>query len=93
MLTVNEYFEGNVKSIAFDGGDLPATVGVMSAGEYTFGTEKREYVTVVNGELIVKLPQSEQWQSFKSGDAFTVEANQSFDLQVPVETAYLCKYE
>jgi len=92
MLTVNEYFEGNVKSIAFDGGDLPATVGVMAPGEYTFNTSQKEYMTVVSGELVVKLPESEAWKSYLSGETFTVEANKSFDLKVPSETAYLCKY-
>lgn len=93
MLTVNEYFEGNVKSIAFDGGDLPASVGVMAPGEYTFGTSQREYMTVISGELIVKLPNTKEWKSYLSGETFIVEANQSFDLKVPGETAYLCKYE
>jgi len=93
VLTVNEYFEGNVKSIAFDGGDLPASVGVMAPGEYTFGTSQREYMTVISGELIVKLPNTKEWKSYLSGETFIVEANQSFDLKVPGETAYLCKYE
>ena len=93
MLTVNEYFDGNVKSIAFEGTDLPATVGVMSPGEYTFATSEREYVTVVEGELRVKLPGSDKWKSFGSGDTFIVEARQSFDLKVANATAYLCKYE
>jgi uncharacterized protein YaiE (UPF0345 family) len=93
VLTVNEYFEGNVKSIAFDGGDLPASVGVMSPGEYTFDTSQKEYMSVISGELVVKLPHSEEWKSYLSGESFTVEANQSFDLKVPAETAYLCKYE
>ncbi|MEH6584204.1 MAG: pyrimidine/purine nucleoside phosphorylase [Halioglobus sp.] len=93
MLTVKEYFDGKVKSIAFDGGELPATVGVMAVGEYSFGTNQREYMTVVNGELAVKLPESSDWQRFNSGDTFIVEANQRFDLKVSIETAYLCKYE
>lgn len=93
MLAVNEYFDGRVKSIAFDGGDLPATVGVMAPGDYTFGTSQREYMTVVNGLLRVKLPGAEDWRDFGAGDTFTVEAGQSFDLQVAVDTAYLCKYE
>ena len=29
MFEVNEYFEGKVKSIAFDTDTLPATIGVM----------------------------------------------------------------
>ncbi len=38
----NEYFEGNVKSTAFQSETLPATVGVMEVGEYTFGTDAYE---------------------------------------------------
>lgn len=93
MLDVNEYFDGKVKSIAFQSETLPATVGVMLAGEYTFGTSQKEYMSVVSGELKVRLPGSDEFVSFKDGDSFEVEANQSFDLQVPVATAYLCKYE
>jgi len=93
MLDVNEYFDGKVKSIAFQSETLPATVGVMLAGEYTFGTSQKEYMSVVSGELKVRLPGSDEFVSFKDGDSFEVEANQSFDLQVPVDTAYLCKYE
>jgi uncharacterized protein YaiE (UPF0345 family) len=93
MLQVNEYFDGKVKSIAFKGRDLPSTVGVMVAGEYTFGTSQKEYMTVVSGELQVKLPGSDSFASFTDGQTFEVEANQSFDLIVPCDTAYLCKYE
>lgn len=93
MLKVNEYFEGKVKSISFDGGDLPATAGVMAPGEYTFGTSQREYVTVICGELVVKLPGDDDWRAFSDGDTFTVEAGESFDLRVAKDTAYLCKYE
>jgi uncharacterized protein YaiE (UPF0345 family) len=93
MLSVNEFFEGNVKSIAVEGGELPATVGVMAPGEYTFGTSQREYMSVVHGELTVKLPGSEEWATFTDGDTFIVEANESFDLKVARATAYLCKYE
>ncbi len=93
MLNVNEYLEGKVKSIAVNGGDLPATVGVMAPGEYRFDTSQKEYMTVINGKLLVKLPGHDNWSSFEGGSTFTVEANQSFDLKVEIDTAYLCKYE
>ena len=38
MFKVNEYFDGTVKSIALDTAQGPATIGVMAAGEYEFGT-------------------------------------------------------
>lgn len=93
MLDVNEYFDGKVKSIGFKTDTLPATVGVMDIGEYTFGTSQKETMTVVSGALTVKLPGSDDWATFEAGSHFIVEANQSFDLKVAVATAYLCTYE
>lgn len=92
MLDVNEYFEGNVKSIGFNTATLPATVGVMAPGEYRFDTSQPETMTVVSGALIVKLPGTENWKTYRAGDSFKVAENLSFDLQVKVDTAYLCTY-
>lgn len=92
MFQTNEYFDGKVKSIAFQTETLPATVGVMAAGEYVFGTSQFETMTVVSGALQVKLPNTDEWQRYKAGETFTVEANKSFDVKVEVETAYLCTY-
>ena len=92
MLDVNEYFDGKVKSIGFQTETLPATVGVMAPGDYRFDTSQPETMTVIRGALIVKLPSSSGWQTFKTGDSFEVAANQVFDLQVKIDTAYLCTY-
>ena len=93
MLNTNEYFDGKVKSIAFKNSQLESTVGVMTVGEYTFSTSKKETMSVVSGELIVRLPSDDAWQRFGPNQSFVVAANASFDLQVEVETAYLCTYE
>ena len=89
----NEYFDGNVKSIAFQSETLPATVGVMEIGDYTFATGAKEYMTVVSGSLTVKFPDASEWKTFNAGETFIVEANMSFDVKVKVQTAYLCLYE
>lgn len=93
MLKVNEYFDGKVKSIAFQTATLPATVGVMAAGDYQFSTSQKETMTVVSGALTVLLPGSDDWKTFPAGASFEVAANVSFQLQVSQETAYLCTYE
>ena len=93
MFDVNEYFDGKVKSIAFKGEELPSTVGVMAPGEYEFGTSQKETMTVVSGALTIKLPGQDDWNTFKQGESFNVEANVSFGVQVATETAYLCTYE
>ncbi|MEI6896525.1 MAG: pyrimidine/purine nucleoside phosphorylase [Psychromonas sp.] len=89
----NEYFNGNVKSIAFQSETLPATVGVMEVGDYTFGTIDKEYMTVVSGSLTIKFADASEWKTFNTGETFAVVANSSFDVKVTVQTAYLCLYE
>ncbi len=93
MLTVNEYFSGNVKSIALETRTLPATIGVMAAGEYTFSTDCLELMSVVSGELQVKLPGNAEWKTFVDGQVFEVPANVEFGVKAPIDTAYLCKYD
>lgn len=93
MLKVNDYFNGKVKSIAFKSGDLPATVGVMTAGEYEFDTNQQERMTVISGTLSVKLPNCSDWTAFSAGGVFTVPAHAKFHLRVAADTAYLCTYE
>jgi len=92
MFKTNEYFDGKVKSIAFQTETLPATVGVMAPGEYIFNTTTKEKMTVISGSLTIKLSDSNESQSYNAGESFDVDANSSFNVDVTVETAYLCVY-
>lgn len=92
MLKVNEYFEGKVKSIAFASADGPATAGVMAVGSYEFGTSTKEIMIVTSGVLKVKLPGAAEWKDYKPYERFEVAAGQKFQLQVPVESSYICLY-
>lgn len=91
MLKTNEYFDGNVKSIAFQTETLPATVGVMAVGDYIFSTVDNEKMMVVSGKMTIKLGNSDK-KTYISGESFDVPANTSFDVTIAVETAYLCLY-
>ena len=92
-MQVNEYFDGKVKSIAFQTATLPATVGVMDIGEYEFSTSKKEVMTVVSGCLKVKLPGEDTFVDYAGGSSFEVAADETFHLQIEVQSAYLCTYE
>lgn len=92
MVKVNEYFGGNVKSLALGTPEGPATVGVMKPGEYEFGTATREIMTVITGELSVRLPGADSWKVFAAGENFEVEAHQKFQLKVAADSSYLCLY-
>lgn len=93
MFKTNEYFDGNVKSIAFNSAEGPATVGVMATGEYEFGTGSVEIMTVVSGSMDIKLPGSNIWKSFQAGESFEVEKDIKFGVRIKQETSYLCLYK
>ena len=92
MFNVNEYFDGNVKSIGFETGEGPATIGVMAPGEYEFGTSSKEFMTVTSGEMTVKLPDADDWQTFKKDETFIIEPNKKFQLKIKGDASYLCLY-
>ena len=92
MFTTNEYFDGKVKSIAFQTRTLPATVGVMAAGDYVFNTADKETMTVVSGSMTIKLAGENNSHTYQAGESFKVEANSAFDVSIASDTAYLCTY-
>lgn len=92
MFKTNEYFDGNVKSIAFEMPEGPATIGVMAAGEYNFGTSSIEYMTVTSGELLVMLPGETAWKAYKPFETFVVEKGVTFKVKAQADTSYLCQY-
>lgn len=92
MFNVNEYFDGKVKSLAFTNDDGRFTAGVMAKGDYTFGTNCVEEMTLVAGAMSVKLPGESTLRAIAIGDTFTVPANVKFDVVIGDTAAYLCKY-
>ena len=91
-LSHNSYFDAGVQSIGFEREGARQNVGVMDAGEYHFGTEAPERMTVVQGELVVLLPGADDWRTFANGQSFDVPGSSGFDLRVAGPTAYLCEY-
>lgn len=93
MISTNEYFDGNVKSIGYKSSTGKSTIGVMEAGTYEFGTSEHETMTVIEGEMTVKLPNATEWETYKAGEKYTIDANEKFQVTVSEQTAYLCQYK
>jgi uncharacterized protein YaiE (UPF0345 family) len=93
MFDVNEYFDGKVKSLAFNSGNDKATVGVMAAGDYEFGTSCIEHMTLISGEMQVKLPDENDWRDIALNETFIVASNSKFLVKIGCDTAYLCVYK
>jgi len=92
MLKVNEYFGGTVKSIALENAEGIATIGVMEAGEYEFGTSTIEYMTITSGILEVMLPGETEWKSYSKNETFVVAKDIRFKVKAKEQVAYYCRY-
>lgn len=93
MISVNDYFDGNVKSIGYTTHSGNSTIGVMNPGNYEFGTSKHETMHVIEGEISVLLPEATEWVSYIAGTTFEIDANKKFQVKVTVQTSYLCQYK
>ncbi|MDP5231168.1 MAG: pyrimidine/purine nucleoside phosphorylase [Cellulophaga sp.] len=92
MFKTNTYFDNHVVSIAFNNKEGKATIGVMAPGDYTFGTNCVEIMTVISGEMLVRLKESEDFVHYVAFDSFEVPANSSFQVSVKEDTSYKCIY-
>ncbi|MCZ4222333.1 pyrimidine/purine nucleoside phosphorylase [Pedobacter rhodius] len=92
MISENQYFDGNVKSLGYETAEGKSTVGIINPGEYEFGTAQKEIMNVIEGELSALIPESAEWKIFPAGTCFEVSANSSFKVKTEVQTVYLCQY-
>jgi uncharacterized protein YaiE (UPF0345 family) len=90
MLKHNTYFDGHVQSIGFERLGRGMTAGVIAPGEYHFGTEAPERMTVVSGELEAKV--GNDWRTYPAGASFEVPAKSGFDVRAQRPAAYLCEF-
>lgn len=93
MFKTNEYFNGDVVSIALQSNEGRATVGVMAKGEYEFGTSTIEVMTVISGVLEVRMPGESEWREFRKFETFVVPKDVKFGVRCAEDTPYLCLYK
>ena len=90
MLKHNTYFEGKVQSIGFERFGRKATVGVILPGEYHFGTDAPERMTVVSGELEANV--GDAWKTYPAGTVFEIAGKSGFDVRAQQPAAYVCEF-
>jgi uncharacterized protein YaiE (UPF0345 family) len=93
MFKTNQYFDGKVVSIALESAEGKATVGVMEAGEYEFGTDTIEIMTVISGTLTILQPGENEWINYNKFESFQVEKGVRFKVKCSEDTPYLCLYK
>ena len=92
MIKVNEYFDGNIKSIGTESEGSRFTVGIMDPGIYTIPTEFEEHVTITFGRCKVQIS-GKEWINAGNGDTFIVPAKAEVTFKVDRPVAYICLYK
>ena len=87
----NSYFEGAVQSLGYERNGRRQTVGVIAAGQVRFTTDAPERMTVLNGELRIRIDGGE-WTVYPQGTAFEVPAKTGFDIVAKAPAAYWCEF-
>ncbi len=90
MLKHNTYFDGKVQSIGFERLGRSMTAGVIAPGEFHFGTDAPERMTVVSGELEARI--GDAWHAYPAGTTFEVPGKGGFDVRATAPAAYLCEF-
>ena len=93
MFKTNQYFDGKVVSIGLESAEGTATVGVMAAGEYEFGTATIEIMTVISGTLSILQPGETEWKTYNKFESFEVAKDVKFRVKCTEDTPYLCLYK
>jgi uncharacterized protein YaiE (UPF0345 family) len=92
MLKHNTYFEGKVQSIGCERNGRKLTAGVIDVGEFHFGTDAAERMTVTSGELLVKFAGKSEWRAYPAGTVFEVGAKSGFDVKAEAPACYVCEF-
>ena len=88
----NSYFDAKVQSLASERNGRKFSVGIIAAGEYHFGTDAAERMTVISGMLTAKLDGTDEWINYPAGTNFEIPAKSGFDVKASTDTAYQCEY-
>lgn len=92
MLKHNTYFDGKVQSVGFERHGRRMTAGVIDAGEFHFGTDAPERMTVTSGELSIRFAGEGEWRCYPAGTIFEVAGKSGFDVKADAPSAYLCEF-
>lgn len=91
-LAHNSYFEGQVQSIGYERNGRKASVGVIVPGEFRFGTDAPERMTVVSGQMHARMDGSETWNLYAAGTSFEIAGKSAFFVKTSAACAYYCEY-
>lgn len=92
MYELRKYHGDRVQSLTYDDDGLSFSVGIISTGEYQFGSVREEIFTVTHGAIAAWMEGGEDYRVYNVGETFVVPASRNFNMKVSETSAYICYY-
>ncbi len=92
MIKSNSYFDGRIQSLGFERHARRQTVGVVVPGDYHFGTDGPERMTVICGELQVRQDGQTAYTTYPAGTSFEIPGRSGVDVRAAQMSAYWCEF-
>ncbi len=93
MYQLKKYHGDKVQSLTHDDGKLAFSVGIISPGEYEFGSIKKEIFSVTHGSISWWFDGEDNWKTANKEQGFEIHGHKNFKLKVSEVSAYICYYE
>jgi len=93
MYQLRKYYGDKVQSLTYDNGELAFSVGIISPGEYEFGSIKKEVFKVIHGNISFWFDGEDDWKAAAEEEKFEVPGHKNFKLKTNEVSAYICYYE
>jgi uncharacterized protein YaiE (UPF0345 family) len=89
----NVYFDGKCVShtVLFADGTRK-TLGVILPAMLNFGTDAPELMEIQAGQCRIRLDGSDEWQTYRAGESFSIPGKSRFDIDVIETLDYVCSY-
>ena len=93
MFELRKYHGDRVMSLTYEDDAQSFSVGILSPGEYQFGSIRSELFTVTSGAISLKVENNEKWTTHAEKENFAVPERKNFTLRVDKVSTYICYYK
>jgi len=92
LIKVNEYFDGQLKSLESNRNGEKFSAGIILPGEYEVPTSEEEHLTITHGECKISV-NGEEPKLYKTGEKLVVAAGSKIKFMPDSTVSYTCIYK
>lgn len=92
MFELKKYHGDKVQSLTYEDNQENFSVGIITPGDYHFGSLKNERNIVIHGVISVWIEGDDEWKVYTEGKSFSIPVSKNFRFKVDQTSSYICYY-